>query len=716
MNYPLHSDRWLGALPEPVKNRFFYGMLLSEQILTRYQDYFEAKRWLLNRLTLGSGVLAGLTYKVANDPRAAGFPEGCPPVPGPGPWLMLDPGVALDEYGREIVVPSTSTAAQRWPILVHLPDRDVPISEIGKVLDAAKKYIVQEGKSRFLYLLIEIRYDPVKIDHEPVRAGTCPPRCEPGAIREGYVVRFRILEKIPPVGQIANPLPSAPREELPRSDPGWPPGALADVFPPEPLETVRHRQAAQKHDDPAHPKHDDLAAPAKPPTSGQAADPCELPESWVPLGVLQCEIREGEPPQLYPRDAGRYYRQIFGNDALSRLVVGLAERVDEAARVRVLIHDGAAGASGEGQTADVYHELVNPLVVRVVDSTGRVPAVDPNGNILSRKDLSSIRVQFDRLSESTDAELLKMDGTAVSEPLELDTTPGPNLGTVRVWWKLGKRPGLHTVAARIVKEKDTAYPPFHPGSQVLFHATARPTAPTIVGVSFDQLWCMDECGKYHWNERGRPLLRLDFSRNLEIGYLKENLRVWAVHRRRRHGPMCIPRRIEVDGSGNPHAIGKQTDPVDPDKVCWQVEFGLPELVRWLRPWDILRVAVLLQAPDDPERHTVWAEPSNNYPKRQVLDPTFDGSYLVRPYREYLWRVPRYEAGEEEAALRESESLLAADTYDEQKFQPISAAVSAVWDCFQPRERCLPSGDGIEGGVVKDNTDFHKTFEFRLPCC
>ena len=51
MSSPPPIDTRLEELAEPVKNRFFYGMLLNESALTREQTYFETKRRLLNRTT-----------------------------------------------------------------------------------------------------------------------------------------------------------------------------------------------------------------------------------------------------------------------------------------------------------------------------------------------------------------------------------------------------------------------------------------------------------------------------------------------------------------------------------------------------------------------------------------------------------------------------------------------------------------------------------------
>src|SRR5687767_13212850 len=83
------DDAKPGALESPRRNRYFYGKLLDEAHLRMEQEYFNRKRWMLNRLSLGSGVLCGLAVQ----PR-----DG---------KIHVGPGVAIDNAGREIIVPSS---------------------------------------------------------------------------------------------------------------------------------------------------------------------------------------------------------------------------------------------------------------------------------------------------------------------------------------------------------------------------------------------------------------------------------------------------------------------------------------------------------------------------------------------------------------------------------------------------------------------------------
>src|SRR5437868_5888440 len=78
------------SLTAPERNNYFYGLLLDETKFNREADYFNQKRWLLNRLILGTGVICGLN--VTLNPQKKDH-------------VLIEPGIALDPFGHEIVVP-----------------------------------------------------------------------------------------------------------------------------------------------------------------------------------------------------------------------------------------------------------------------------------------------------------------------------------------------------------------------------------------------------------------------------------------------------------------------------------------------------------------------------------------------------------------------------------------------------------------------------------
>jgi hypothetical protein len=150
----------LRNLSTPARNNYFYGKLLDVQHFTLEQRYFNNKRWLLNRLGYGSGVMCGLQLTVV-DGR-----------------LVLLPGVAIDPLGREIVV----------PVPTPIDPRQVT-DECGKPLRRA------EGR----FVTICLAYHPCATELVPVLVSDCDQRdgCAPSTIRESFAVLVREGEPEP---------------------------------------------------------------------------------------------------------------------------------------------------------------------------------------------------------------------------------------------------------------------------------------------------------------------------------------------------------------------------------------------------------------------------------------------------------------------------------------------------------------------------------------
>ncbi len=70
-----------------TRNRYFYGKLLTVRDFEIEQRYFNDKRRMINRLAVGTGILSGLDVVAVNDRT-----------------VSIDPGIAIDSYGREIIV------------------------------------------------------------------------------------------------------------------------------------------------------------------------------------------------------------------------------------------------------------------------------------------------------------------------------------------------------------------------------------------------------------------------------------------------------------------------------------------------------------------------------------------------------------------------------------------------------------------------------------
>ena len=94
------------CLEAPERNRYFHGQMLYERNFRLETDYHNGKRWLINRLVVGWGVVCGLGLEVCE---------------GEEPAIALAPGVAIDRWGREIVVDCASGPIAVPPWLLRGP-------------------------------------------------------------------------------------------------------------------------------------------------------------------------------------------------------------------------------------------------------------------------------------------------------------------------------------------------------------------------------------------------------------------------------------------------------------------------------------------------------------------------------------------------------------------------------------------------------------------
>ena len=145
----------LRSLAPPVRNNYFYGKLLDEQSFRLEQRYGNGKRWLMNRLGLGSGPVCGLRLEINGEGQ-----------------LYLTPGVAIDALGREIVV------GERVPV-----DPRRQTDDLGRPGDA-----LQAGP-----VTIGLAYRLCPTDPVPVLVDDCGGAEEsaPGTLRESFAVVVR---------------------------------------------------------------------------------------------------------------------------------------------------------------------------------------------------------------------------------------------------------------------------------------------------------------------------------------------------------------------------------------------------------------------------------------------------------------------------------------------------------------------------------------------
>ena len=58
-----------GLLVAPKRNHYFYGKLMDVAQFNKEQSYLNHKRWLLNRLMFGGGIICGLKVVRLDDRR-----------------------------------------------------------------------------------------------------------------------------------------------------------------------------------------------------------------------------------------------------------------------------------------------------------------------------------------------------------------------------------------------------------------------------------------------------------------------------------------------------------------------------------------------------------------------------------------------------------------------------------------------------------------------
>lgn len=147
----------LDELASPRRNHFFYGKLLDEMHLRMEQDFFNGKRWMLNRLGLGRGVLCGLQ------------------VTADGKNVWVSPGVAIDAYGREIVVPQKVC---------------IDPSKISADCGTVRPRDPEKEPTVYLALC----YKECKADFVPALVTDCKPQdqCAPSTIVESYCLEVRL--------------------------------------------------------------------------------------------------------------------------------------------------------------------------------------------------------------------------------------------------------------------------------------------------------------------------------------------------------------------------------------------------------------------------------------------------------------------------------------------------------------------------------------------
>src|SRR5262245_11876037 len=157
MNHHSKNGRRLGALAAPQRNNYFFGKLMDELHFQMEQAYSNRKRWLLNRLGLGEGVLCGLKVETQNG------------------QICVTPGVAINALGQEIIVPNC-VCLDPWQLT----------DECGKPTSR-----LSSNQAHSIHLCLA--YRECAADYMPVLVTDCHAQehCAPGTIVESFGLLVR---------------------------------------------------------------------------------------------------------------------------------------------------------------------------------------------------------------------------------------------------------------------------------------------------------------------------------------------------------------------------------------------------------------------------------------------------------------------------------------------------------------------------------------------
>ena len=152
-------------IPYFERNNFFYGKMMTVHDFFAEQFYFNEKRWLINRMVLGWGVVCGLDVR---------------PKDNSSDEVIVTPGLAIDCCGREILVCCEQT--------VKL------LPEISECHEAKP----DTGSEKKLILCLE--YRDCKTEQVLLPAVACDKkeRGEFNRIRDSFIIRVKTPEEVKP--------------------------------------------------------------------------------------------------------------------------------------------------------------------------------------------------------------------------------------------------------------------------------------------------------------------------------------------------------------------------------------------------------------------------------------------------------------------------------------------------------------------------------------
>lgn len=190
-----------GRLKSPRRNRFFHGKMMDAYHFELETGYGLTMRRMINRMVLGGGVVCGLDVVPGS--------ERCS--------IQVTPGLAIDAWGREVVVPELSRPVYLGKDLIrrvcgrdddNCDDNGTPSSNgygddknpPAQGADDGEQTPERLGNGKEDHdhdheeacLTVTLCYEECESDPVDVLAGDCGSSnpCAPGSIRERYSIRF----------------------------------------------------------------------------------------------------------------------------------------------------------------------------------------------------------------------------------------------------------------------------------------------------------------------------------------------------------------------------------------------------------------------------------------------------------------------------------------------------------------------------------------------
>ena len=174
------------GLSTPRRNRFFHGKMMDVHHFELETTYGIGMRRLLNRLVIGDGVVCGLDVERGDGDAA----------------IEVTSGVAIDGWGREIVVPARTGAIPIPPELIDRvcgrPEEPAPEPGTHGYAGDQRRVTIDREEPGYrrpdpeAWITVVLCYHECETEPVAVLAGDCSTTtpCAPGAIHEQYRIAF----------------------------------------------------------------------------------------------------------------------------------------------------------------------------------------------------------------------------------------------------------------------------------------------------------------------------------------------------------------------------------------------------------------------------------------------------------------------------------------------------------------------------------------------